>query len=151
MSERTLKWHGRVKNGKLDLFAKDAFRKYIRTSLEGREVELVVQPREKETTWPQYRFLFGCLLPLLAGFMGESIEAAEYIVKERWHSEKKMIFNPDTGEEKEVIIPLSFSRGKISRKKFAHVIDKVEILLDSLNIKYPAIENWQNEVPEITE
>lgn len=151
MSERTLKWHGIVKGGKLKIFAKDAFVRYIKTSLDGKEIELVVQPREKETTGAQYRYLFGHLLPLLADFMGDSIQAAAFIIKDRWHSEKRQVTDPETGESHYVVIPLSFSRGNISRKKFAKVIDNVEMLLDQLGVVHSNLESWQQEAPEITE
>lgn len=151
MNNRILKWYGKVENGRLDLFAREAFAKYIRTSLDGREIELTIRPREKETTWPQYKYLYGHLLPLLADYMGEDIEAAAYIIKDRWNSVKKKILNPETGEEMEVKIQLSFARGNITRKHFGEIIDKVDLLLSSLGIHHSDIDNWQNESPEISE
>lgn len=150
MRTSELKWFGVVKDGKHDLFAKDAYKRFIQR-FEGKEVETVTKLREKETTNSQYAYLFGHLLPILAeyAFDGDITATAQYI-KSRWYYTEKTYVDPETGEEINEKILGSFARGNISRRKFAEIIDKTELLLDSLGLIHSDIDNWDKEVPEVS-
>ena len=150
MRDPHLKWFGKVVNGRHQLYAIDAYRRFVR-NFEGREVETVTRLREKETTNPQYRYLFGCLLPILAdhAFDGNVDAAAQYI-KEHWHFKMTKFIDPQTGKEREEKVLGSFARGNISRKDFAEIIDHTEELLDSLELIQSDIANWEKQVPEIS-
>jgi len=149
MNNYDLKWHGKVINGKHELFAKEAYRRFIR-KFEGQEVETTTKLREKETTNPQYGYLYGHLLPILADFSFDgNVDAAAQYIKEHCHYKMAKFIDPKTGEEKEEKVLGSFARGNISRKQFADLIDKTELLLDSLGLIHSDIDHWEQEVPEI--
>lgn len=65
-------WHGEVKNGKLDLWRRDAFGKHV-ASLDGR-VELVIRKHKAQRSSNQNRYLHGVVFALIAEDTGEDAD-----------------------------------------------------------------------------
>jgi hypothetical protein len=144
---KTKKFYGKVDGyGKLVIDYEQAFRNY-KEFFKGKEIQLTLETREKETTWGQYKFMYGVLIPLIAEHTGDRKEAVEHQIKERWHSELGKMMDWKTGEMVNVLILGSFARGNITRKKFAEVIKMVEDLCVELDILFPNQDEWlkQNE------
>lgn len=91
------------------------FDTYIkRTHKVGDLVWVSVERPAKESTHRQYRYLFGAVYPLLADYMGTSIEMADGIMCRRL-----LLQNPDS--------PLEYvkSKSSLTRQELAQFIDGV--------------------------
>lgn len=112
------RWRGRIVNGLLCMENADEYQAYLST-LEGREVAVVVTRWTRTTSNPQYAYYYGVVLKLLSDHTGFTRDEMDDILKDMFLYEYATL---PSGQ----LIRKKISKTVVTTKEFAEFIEEVK-------------------------